>query len=89
VVGLDETAVLIAILGGFVVGGLIGFAGLDEIEEWNSSEKRDALMGWTAFFAFVLVLGALFGIPMPWGALAAVAIVAATVAVLRRVPGIG
>ena len=61
-------------------------AGVDGIEEWSSSEKRDALLDWTAFFAFVLVLGALFGIPMPWGAVAAAAIVAATVAVLRRRP---
>ena len=84
VVGLDGTALLACILAGFVVGAVLGLRGAREIEPWTDADQRDAFLGWTTFFGFVLVVTALLALPMPWKPLAALAVVAATVAVLRR-----
>jgi hypothetical protein len=84
--GLDGTLVLVLVLAGAVVGGLIGWAGLDELEPWTLWDRRDAYLGWATFLGFVLLIACLFILPLPWSVLAAAAIAAVTLVVLRRAP---
>ena len=88
ILGLDETVVVVLSLGAFVLGGAAALGEAREVEQWTPKESRDAYLGWTAFLGFVAAIICLLAVPMPWALLAAAAVAAVSVAVLRRAPPI-
>ena len=66
-----------------VLGGVASFGEAREVEPMAPKERRDAVLGWGGLVGGVAAVACLFA-PMPWGALAAVAVVAVTVLALRR-----
>ncbi len=57
-----------------------------QVKPLEPAERRDTILGWGALVGGVAALACLLFGPMPWGILAAAAVLAATVLGLRRVP---
>jgi hypothetical protein len=87
ILDLGETLVLVLSIVAFVLGALASLGEARSLEPWSAWDKRDAYLGWLAFFGIVAVIVCLF-LPIPWGfrGLAAAAVAAVTIVVLRRVP---
>jgi hypothetical protein len=83
--GLGGTVVLILCLVAAVIGGLTALDEARSVEPWTLWDERDAYLGWVTFFGIVAVIACLF-IPMPWGGVAAGAVAAFTLVVLRKAP---
>jgi uncharacterized membrane protein len=85
ILGLDGVLPLILALVAAVLGALAALGEARRLEPWTLWDQRDAYLGWVTFFGIVAVIASLF-IPMPWGGVAAVAVAAVTVVVLRKAP---
>jgi hypothetical protein len=83
--GLDEPWRAIGILGAAAAGGLLSLGEAHRLGPMPPHERRDAVLGWGALVGGVGAVACLF-LPMPWGALAALAVLVVTVIALRRVP---
>jgi uncharacterized membrane protein len=81
--GVEGTWLTVVLVVAAVVGAWDGYEGAKELAPLTLWDKRDAFLGWGALFGVVAV-GACFLLPMPWGALAAGAVAAVTIIVLRR-----
>jgi hypothetical protein len=66
------------------LGIALGLSAARELEPWDAYGDRDAILGWGTLVGFCVGAICLVALPMPWGAIAAGAVVVATVAVLRR-----
>ena len=84
ILGLEGTWVLIAIIAAAVLGGVAAIGEAKKIEPMPEPERRDAILGWTALIGFVAAASCLL-LPMPWGLIAAVAVVVLTIVTLRSV----
>jgi|SRR5215207_46344 len=82
---LEGPLVAVAILVAAAVGGLLSIGEARQLKPMGAGERRDTILGWGALIGGVAAVACLF-IPMPWGVLAAVGVVALTVLALRRVP---
>lgn len=74
----------LALIGAAALGGLVGVSAAQELEPYRPKEKRDVALGWGALVGAVGAVACLL-IPLPWGAVAAAAVAAATLVTLRRV----
>lgn len=82
VVGLDGWAVAGPQLALTMIGAGVAVGDAKRLEPLPPHEQRDTILGWGALIGAVAALACLL-LPMPWGAVAAVAVSAATVATLR------
>lgn len=83
--GLDGDRLAVAIVAAAVLGAFLSIGDARQITPMDPSGRRDAILGWGGLIGGVASVACLFA-PMPWGAFAAAAMLAATVIVLRRVP---
>ena len=82
---LEGPLVAAATLLAAALGGWLSIGEARQVKPMEPAERRDAILGWGALVGGVAAVACLL-IPMPWGVLAAVAVVAVTVLALRRVP---
>jgi hypothetical protein len=84
VLGVDGPWLGVGVVAGTLAGGVLGVREARRIKPMAADERRDAILGWGAVVGAVAAVACLL-LPLPWGALAAAAVVAATVLALRRV----
>ena len=84
--GLEGTWVAAAILVAAAFGGYLSIGEARNVKPMDPSERRDTILGWGALSGGVAAVAWLLA-PMPWGAFAAVAVLAATVLALAKCPG--
>lgn len=85
VLGLDGPWVGIGVIVAALIGGALSITEAREVQPMPAGERRDTILGWGALVGGVAAVACLF-IPMPWGAVAAAAVVVVTVVSLHRVP---
>jgi hypothetical protein len=83
--GLDGAGVFAAILAGSALGALASVGAARRLEPMDPEERRDSILGWGALIGGVGSVACLF-LPLPWGAVAAGAVLVLTVALLQRLP---
>jgi hypothetical protein len=82
--GMDRTwAVMVMLLAG-VLGGVLSVREARQVKPMDAAERRDAILGWGGSIGAVAAAACLI-LPLPWGPLAALSVVAITASVLGRV----
>lgn len=81
--GADGTWANVAIVAAALVGGAFGVRAARDVRPMTPAERRDTILGWGALAGGVAAVACLF-FPLPWGALAAAAVLGATTLALRR-----
>jgi NhaP-type Na+/H+ or K+/H+ antiporter len=82
--GLDGRWVDVAILLAAVLGGALSVREARQVEPMDRAERRDTILGWGGVIGAVAAAACLF-LPLPWGPLAALTVVALTASALARV----
>jgi NhaP-type Na+/H+ or K+/H+ antiporter len=85
VIGAEGAVLVVATVLATAAGAWGGWEAAKELEPLTIWDRRDAFLGWGALIGVVAVC-ACFLLPLPWGVLAAAAVAAVTIAVLRRAP---
>jgi hypothetical protein len=82
VLELDDVWVAVAVLVAASLGGLAALGDARKLTPMDPQERRDTILGWGALVGGVAAIACLF-LPLPWGAVAALVVLAATVVALR------
>jgi hypothetical protein len=82
--GMDRTWAAVAMLLAGVLGGGLSVREARQVQPMDAAERRDTILGWGGFIGAVAAAACLF-LPLPWGPLAALSVVAVTASVLARV----
>jgi hypothetical protein len=85
VLGIDGTWLLVAMVVAAAIGARAGWEEAKGLEPLTLWERRDAFLGWGALIGVAAVIACFF-LPMPGGGIAAGAVAATTLVVLRRAP---
>jgi hypothetical protein len=85
VLGIEGVWLVVPIAIATAIGAYAGYEQAKGLEPLTLWERRDAFLGWGAVIGVIAVI-ACFLLPMPWGGIAAGAVAAVTLVVLRRAP---
>jgi hypothetical protein len=85
ILGMEGAGVFAVVLAAAALGGLASLGAAREVRPMDPGERRDTILGWGALVGGVASVACLF-LPLPWGVLAAVAVLALTVGLLLQVP---
>jgi hypothetical protein len=85
ILGFEGAGLFAVILAAAALGGLTSLGAARQVRPMDPGERRDSIVGWGALVGGVGSVACLF-LPLPWSALAAAAVLALTVVLLRRVP---
>jgi hypothetical protein len=83
--GLEGAWLLGLVLAATALGGVASLVEARRVRPIDPAERRDSILGWGAVIGGMGSIACLF-LPFPWGVLGAIAVLALTAALLRRVP---
>lgn len=84
-VGPDEPWATVVVVAAVLGGAAMGVDAARRVEPLAPRERRDTVLGWIGVAGAGAAV-ACFALPFPWGVVAGVVVVGATVLALRRVP---